>query len=146
MAQQPKPIWYDTLVAYITIEHTGIQYTTCRDFDHISRHKGLRQIIHHPVDDDRYVSLEVPNPIISKLTFIYYTVPKMEENRLDLIAHKFFGSAQYSWIISYFNDIDDGYTVHEGQKLKILKQFTGLFNKHEILAPIPAMQLNLGTE
>ena len=146
MAQQAKPTYYDTLTPYINIEHTGIQYTTCRDFQHISRHKGLRQIIHNPGTADRYIALETPNPIVSKASFIYYDVPKMEENRLDLISHRFFGSAQYAWIISYFNDIDDGYTVHEGQRLKIMKQFSALFNKHEILAPIPAHQLNLGTE
>lgn len=146
MAVQPKPIYYDTLVPYTEIEHPGIQYTVCKDFDHISRYKGLRQLIHHPTESGRFIALETPNPIDTNLPFIYYDVPKMEENRLDIISQKFFGSAQYAWVISYFNDIEDGYTVHEGQKLRILRQFTGLFNKHEILAPIPAMQLNLGSE
>ncbi len=141
-----KPIYYDTLVPYAECEHRGIQYTVCRDYDHISRYRGLRQVIHNPDDSDRFIALEIPNSIVSNAEFLYYDVPSTEENRLDIIAYKFFGSAQYSWIISYFNDIEDGYTVYEGQRLKILKNFTDLFNTGELLAPIPALTLNLGTE
>lgn len=145
-SQYVKSIYYDTLIPYCTIEHTGIEYTVCKDYKHISRYKGLRQLIHNPNDSDRFITLENPNIITSNMQFTYYDVPSMEENRLDLIAYKFFGSAQYSWIISYFNNIEDGYSVYEGQRLKILKNFTDLFSVGEMLAPIPAMQLNLGSE
>lgn len=141
-----KPIYYDTLVPYDEIEHNGIQYNVCHDYNHISRYKGLRQLIHNPEEAERFIALETPNPLLSNAKFIYYEVPRMEENRLDLIAYKFFGSAQYSWIISYFNGIEDGFTVNEGQKLKILQNFTDLFSAGELLAPIPALQLNLGSE
>lgn len=141
-----KPIYYDTLQPYGVVEHTGIEYTVCRDFSHISRYKGLRQIVHNPQESDRFITIETPNPLITNAKFRYYDVPATEENRLDLIAYKFFGSAQYSWVISYFNGIDDGFTVVEGQRLKILDNFTDLFSKGELLASIPALQLNLGTE
>lgn len=144
--QYVKPIYYDTMTPYDEIKHTGIQYTVCRDFEHISRYRGLRQIVHNPDSTDRFISLENINIISSNAEFDYYEVPISEENRLDLIAAKFFGSSSYSWIISYFNGIEDGYTVYEGQKLRILKNFTDLFNNGELLAPISAMQLNLGTE
>jgi len=147
MGIQPKPIQYNTLIPYKEISASPIIYSVCKDFDHISRHKSLRQIAHNPLEmDERFIALETPNPITTYSTFVYYDVPKVEEDRLDIIAQKFFGSAQYSWVIAYFNDIDDGFTVHEGQRLRILKQFTALFSKNEILAPIPAMTLNLGTE
>ena len=141
-----KPIYYDTLTPYKTIEHTGIQYTVCHDYKHISRYRGLRQVVHNPYEANRFIALETPNPLLTNAEFLYYDVPASEENRLDLIANKFFGSAQYSWIISYFNGIEDGYTVWEGQRLKILKNFTELFDVGELLAPIPALQLNLGEE
>ena len=141
-----KPEYYDTLKPYQIIEHTGIEYTVCRDFNHISRYKGLRQIVHNPTGYDRFISLETHNPITTNAEFEYYDVPQAEENRLDLIAQKFLGAAQYSWIIAYFNDIPDGFTVAPGQRLRILKNFTSLFNKGELLAPIPAMQLQLGSE
>lgn len=141
-----KPIYYDTLKPYKVIDHTGIEYTVCRDFDHISRYRGLRQVVHGPVSDDRFMTLETPNAFVSNAVFDWYTVPLMEENRLDLIAYKFYGSAQYSWIISYFNNIEDGFTVFEGQRIRILKNFTDLFNKGELLASIPPMQIQLGSE
>lgn len=142
-----KPIYYNTLIPYIVAPHEGIQYTVCRDFNHISRYKGLRQVIHNPDNtNDRFITLETPNGISFNVEYLYYEVPYMEENRLDLIADKFLGSAQYSWVISYMNGIEDGFTVHEGQRLMIIKDFTSLFNKDEILASIPAMYLNLGTE
>lgn len=143
-----KPIYYNTLTPYEVVEHKGIQYTVCRDYNHISRYKGLRQLVHCPDDAaERFIALEVPNAVVSTdLKFLYYTVPYSEENRLDIIANKFLGSPQYSWVICYLNGIEDGFTVHEGQKLKIIKNFTDLFNKGELLASIPALQLNLGTE
>lgn len=141
-----KPIYYDTIIPYKTLDNGGIQYTVCREFNHISRYRCLRQIIHCPNEDSRYISLESIGTILSDADFQYYDVPLTEENRLDLIAYRFFGSAQYSWILSYFNNIEDGYTVHAGQKLRILKNLTSLFNNRELLAPVSAMQLNLGTE
>lgn len=140
-------IYYNTMRPYKVLAHKGIVYTTCREFTHISRYKGLRQVIHHYVNSDgTYVTLEIPSPLYTNVEFMYYDVPASEENRLDIIAYKFYGSAQYSWIISYFNSIADGYTVFSGQRLKIIKNFTQLFNKGEILSSIPGMQLQLGTE
>ncbi len=141
-----KTIYYNTLISYKKLKIRPIQYTVCRNFNHISRYKGLRQIIHNPDDRDRFIALETMNPFSSNLEFMYYDVPYIYENRLDIIANKFYGSAQYSWIISYFNDIEDGFTVLEGQRLKIIKNFTELFNNGELLAPIPPLTLNLGTE
>ena len=142
-----KPEYYDTLIPYKVIPYDGIDYTVCRDFDHISRYKGLRQVVHNPSDtSERFITLETVNAITSNASYRYYTVPVSEENRLDLIAYKFYGSPNYSWVVSYMNNIEDGYTVYEGQKIKILDSFSDLFAKGEILASIPPMSLNLGSE
>ena len=142
-----KPIYYDTLKPYKTVDNGGIAYTVCRDFSHISRYKGLRQVIHAPQDtSNRFIALETVNPISSHASYSWYEVSETEENRLDLIAKKFYGSAQYSWVISYMNRIDDGFSVSPGQKIMILDNFTDLFSNGEILASIPAMILNLGSE
>lgn len=139
--------FYDTLVPYKVLEHNGIEYTTCRDFAHISRCKGLRQVIHSPnVIDDRFISLETPNAFNSSAEVVYHEVTTDEENRLDVIAHNYLGSSNYSWVIAYMNQIDDGYTAVPGQKLKIPKSITSLFADGEILAAIPPLQLNLGSE
>ena len=142
-----KPVYYDPLEPYAELDNGGIAYSVCRDFDHICRYKGLRQIVYNRNEpEERFIALETPNPVETHAKFKYYDVPTLEENRLDLIALKFFGSAQYSWIISYFNDIEDGFTIQPGQRLRILSNFTDLFNTGELLAPIPATALNLGTE
>lgn len=142
-----KPEYYDTLIPYKVIPYDGIDYTVCRDFNHISRYKGLRQVVHNPTDTaERFITLETVNALTSNASYRYYTVPVSEENRLDLIAYKFYGSPNYSWVISYMNNIEDGFTVYEGQKIKILDSFSDLFAQGEILASIPPMSLNLGSE
>lgn len=137
----------DTLTPYQTIEHEGIQYTTCRDFDHISRYRGLRQVVHNPEDlDERFVGLETFNPFTTYTDVVYHTVKATEENRLDILAKEYLGSATYSWVIALFNDIEDGFTIHEGEQLAIPKSITSLMTKGEILAPVSALTLNLGSE
>lgn len=139
--------YYDTYNPFDELYHVPIQYTTCRDYEHLSRHRGLRQIVHDPSDEDnRFISLETPNPFVTHSQVTYYEVPLSEENRLDLIAQKLLGSSQYRWVIAYFNNIEDGYTVHEGQLIRCPRNISVLFNKGEVLAPINPLQLNLGTE
>lgn len=103
--------------------------------------------MHNPAETvERFVTLETPNPFETNSEIIYYVVPASEENRLDLIAYKFLGVAEYAWTIAYFNGIEDGFTVNEGQKIMIPKTITQLYNKGECLASISPLTLNLGTE
>lgn len=138
--------FYNTLVPYKTLDYKGIQYTSCRDFNHISRYRGLRQVIHSPNESDRLVTLETPNPFTTNTDVNYYEVSADTENRLDVIAYRFLGSAQYAWVIAYFNGIEDGFTCREGHKLAIPKSISSLFNTGEILQAVPASTLNLGSE
>ena len=106
----------------------------------------LRQVIHSPNEPDRLVTLETPNPFTTGTDVNYYEVSADTENRLDVIAYRFLGSAQYAWVIAYFNGIEDGFTCREGQKLAIPKSISSLFNTGEILQAVPASTLNLGSE
>lgn len=136
----------DLTKSYKVLEHEGIVYSTCREFNHISRYRNLRQVVHLPDSSDRYVTLETVNPFVSNTVVKYHEVTVSEENRLDLIAQKELGSATYGWVIAYFNGIEDGYTVREGQRLVIPGSVTALLSKGEILAPVTALKLNLGEE
>lgn len=136
----------NTLTPYCEIEHKGIQYSTCRDFSHISRHACLRQVVHNPGHEDRFIALETANGFSTKADVVYHDVKAHEENRLDIIAYNYLGSAKYAWVIALFNNIEDGYTIREGQRLSIPTSLSSLFNKNEILAPVPALSLNLGQE
>lgn len=139
----------DLVKPYDEIEHEGIAYSVCKDFDHISRYRNLRQVNHNcdnPNLLDRYITLETVNPFVTNTEVKYHEVTVIEENRLDLIAEKELGSATYGWVIAYYNRIEDGYSVREGQKLIIPTSITQLLRKGEILEPITAMKLNLGEE
>jgi len=136
----------DLTQPYKVLEHEGIQYSVCREFNHISRYRNLRQVVHLPASSDRYVMLETVNPFVSNISVKYHEVTVNEENRLDLIAQKELGSATYGWVIAYFNRIEDGYTVREGQRLVIPGSVTALLSKGEVLAPVTALKLNLGEE
>jgi len=139
--------WYDTLIPYKVIDYKGIQYGVCRDFDHISRYRALRRVTHSPEDDAyRFVTLETPNAFTTHVNAKYYTVPSFLENRLDVIAYEHLGNPNYAWIIAYINNIEDGYTVREGQKLLIPDSITPFFDRGELLAPVSPLTLNLGTE
>lgn len=138
---------YDINHPYQEIPYEGIQYTNCRDYGHISRYKGLRQVVHNPdTSEDRYMALETVNPFTTSADVDYYEVPSRYENRLDIIAYEELGSASYAWVIAYFNNIEDGFSVHEGQLIKIPKNISSLFNSGEILQTVPALGLNLGSE
>lgn len=139
--------FYNTIEPYDEIKHVPIQYGVCRDYNHLCRHRGLRQVVHDPSNEnDRFVALENTNPFESNSEVTYYEVPLIHENRLDLIAEKLLGSIQYRWVIAYFNKIEDGYSVKEGQLIICPKSISQLFNKGEVLSPINPLQLNLGTE
>lgn len=131
---------------YKKIERDPIQYTYCVDFGHISRYRGLRQVIHQGQSEDRFIALETPNTFISTASVKYYTVPHNLENRLDIIARDQLGSASYAWVIAYFNNIQDGFTALEGTQLAIPLSISSLFENGEILQSVNATKLNLGSE
>lgn len=136
----------DTNTPYDIVKRDPIQYTYCADFEHLSRYRGLRQVIHQGMSKDRFVALETTNPFETSATVRYYTVPHHLENRLDIIAQEQLGSADYAWVLAYFNNIQDGYTVLERTRLAIPESVSALFEKGEILASISAVKLNLGSE
>lgn len=136
----------NTLTPYKILDYGGIEYNVCREFNHINRYKGLRQVAHLPDTCDRYMTLEVVNPFTTNTQVRYHDVTNLEENRLDILAEKLLGSSQYAWVIALFNNIDDGFTVRAGQRIVVPLNVTSLFSTGEILQSIPATQLNIGEE
>lgn len=137
---------HDTTKPYKVVDYKGIEYTVCKEFDHISRYKRLRQVIHY-LESNRFITLETQNSYdYSNLEIEYFIVPNELENRIDLISYKYFNSTSYSWVISYINGIQDGYTVYEGQVLMIPIHITDLFKSGGVLSAVSVTSLNLGTE
>lgn len=136
----------DTWQPYKVVERDPIQYTYCTDYHHICRYRGLRQVIHQGLSEDRFIAPETVNTIPEGDGIRYYIVPRKYENRLDLIAAEQLGSATYAWIIAYFNKIPDGFTAIEGTKLAIPVSVSSLFESGQILESVTAVRLNLGSE
>ena len=137
----------NTLSPYKVLPRNGIQYTVCREYNRISAHRGLRQVIHEPEQPDRFIALETVNPITETgIAFVYHEVLPSEENRIDVVAYNYLGSASYGWVISYYNNIEDGFTIRPGQVLRIPDSITSLMTTGNILQSVPAVQLNLGSE
>ena len=137
----------NTLVPYKILEYGGIQYSVCRDFNHVSRYRKLRRVVHNPdSQEDRFISLEVPNAFSTTIDVRYYVVPEYLKDRLDVIAYEQLGDPNYAWVISYINKIEDGYTARPGQKLMIPRSITDLFSKNELLSSVSPSALNLGSE
>lgn len=142
-----QELLHDTTKPYKVVEYHGIEYTTCKQFDHISRYKRLRQVIHYLAGTDRFITLESQNAYdYSNLEVEYYQVTVERENRIDLISYDYFGTTSYSWIIAYINNIIDGFTVYEGQILMIPTSIYDLFKDGSVLSSVSPASLNLGTE
>ena len=146
MSLDCRKLLHDTTVPYETVPYEGIEYSTCRDFDRISRYRRLRQVIHHLGGTSRFTNLETQNAYdYSTVDFEYYTVSEDRVNRLDLISWDYYGTPDYAWVIAYVNSIQDGYTVLSEQVLAIPRTVTELFKSGSVLASVPATSLNLGT-
>ena len=142
-----QELLHDTTKPYKFIDSRGIEYTVCKDFDHISRYKRLRQIIHYLEGTARFMTLEIQNSYnYEDIEIEYYVVDVVHENRLDLISYEHFNTTSYSWIISYINGISDGFTVFEGQILMIPTNLSDLFKSGCVLSAVSPTALNLGTE
>ena len=142
-----REMLHDTTCAYKEVDYHGIEYTMCKDYEHISRYRRLRQVIHYLEGTDRFMTLETQNKYsYSGVTYEYYTVTVDRENRLDLISYDYYNTISYAWLIAYVNGISDGYTVYEGRTLIIPTSITDLFGNNRILSPIPVSTLSLGTE
>lgn len=140
-----RRLLHDTTSPYDSVPYEGIEYSTCKDFDHISRYRRLRQIVHYLETPDRFTTLELQNGYdYSGMEFDYYVVGEDRENRLDLVSYDYYGTPSYAWAIAYVNGIEDGYSVMSGRTLKMPKVVTELFKNGSVLSAVPATSLNLG--
>lgn len=140
--------WYRTWDPYKTLPYDGIEYTTCIEYEHVSRYRNLRGVVHCPTNpEDRFIGHETFNYFECNQDVIFYEVPLEKEHRLDLIAYETMGDATLSWIIALCNNITDGKSCYEGQILAIPKNGVyALFNPGELLQPVSPFNLNLGPQ
>lgn len=102
-----------------------------KDQPQSSRYKNLRRIIDD--EGDEYVESYERIDIRTTSKDQYHTVDASEENRLDLISNKYYGTPLLYWIIAEANDIYDMFEVPTGTILRIPSK-TSLYGYQGVLA------------
>ena len=95
----------------------ALSYTSPRQYKQISRYGIYRQIT-DSVESVTY--LESVNDIkIHSDTSRYHVVEPGEQNRLDIISRKYYGTPTLYWVIAMANNIIDPTVVVTGSILEI---------------------------
>ena len=96
-----------------------LEYLPTVSYKNASRYKNLRTIqdvysgkIHH----ESYIQQAIQR---SNADDAYETVTLETENRLDIIAYKYYGSPRYWWVIALANYIIDPFDIPAGSVLRI---------------------------
>ena len=94
-----------------------MKYTKPRRYVKVSRYGVYRLIM----TDDAEVYMETVNstPVEETGNDIYHEVLMEEENRLDIISNKYYGSPEYYWIIAMGNNLIDPLFIKPGTILRI---------------------------
>lgn len=102
-----------------------MRYAKPREYEGNSRYGIYRQII----DNDNNIYTETFNQ-----TFVdespydkYHEVLQGEENRLDIISNKYYGTPDYWWVIALANNFVDPFIVNAGDIVRI-PNFASLLN------------------
>ena len=107
-------------------------YSSPRKYPYNSRYCKYRQIIDNK---DTYTETFNQTLVNQSDNDIYHIVQTEEENRLDIISKKYYGDAQYFWVIALANDLIDPLVVVRDTVLRIpsmtsLYQWEGALYKY----------------
>lgn len=93
-----------------------IFYSNPRVYEHTSRYGKYRQIV-----EDHVARIETFNQ-----TFVdkseedkFHVVGMEQENRLDMIANKYYSDPTLWWVIALANDLVDPFVIQPGTVLRI---------------------------
>lgn len=94
-----------------------MKYAKPRKYNKISRYQIYRLIMDN--NNDTYTETSNSTPVIETNRDLYHEVQREEENRLDIISNKYYGTPEYFWLIAMANDIVDPFVVRVGDVLRI---------------------------
>ena len=97
---------------------TDISYAPNTDYPHVSRYAILRKIKNQKENVSYLETQNARYPEDSSMDQ-YHVVSPGEENRLDIIAYKYYNDASLYWAIALANNIFDTYTIPVGTSLRI---------------------------
>lgn len=94
-----------------------MRYAKPRNYKHISRYGIYRQIIDN--DNNAYTETVNSTPVAESDNDNYHEVLKEEENRLDIISNKYYGTPEFYWAIALANGYVDPFYVKEGTIIRV---------------------------
>ena len=100
-------------------EYTMPSYEPPKKYNNVCRYTLLRtlrdsdtQKLYHENWNKKYVTYD-------KSVDTYIKVPRQYENRIDLLAYKYYGNARFWWIIALANEIIDPFDLPVNTQLRI---------------------------
>lgn len=108
----------------------GIEYLPTILYKNASRYKNLRTIQDN--NGNIYHESWVQKTIDKSADDEYFTVTEIEENRLDIVATKFYNTPRYWWVIALANYIIDPFDIPIGTRLRI-PPLISLYNSGGVL-------------
>lgn len=106
----------ETKVNFKNSEDIKAVYADRYNFYSLSRYKK-KSIIYDSVV--QYATTYPEDMSIKTDKYTSYIVKRSDCNRLDLIAHRFYGDASLFWVIAYYNNIMNPFHIPVGMELKI---------------------------
>lgn len=105
-------------IANIRDVYYGIEYLPSVEYKNACRYKNLRTIQDDITKNIHHESWNQVG-IVKSREDTYYTVTNADENRLDIIANRFYGTPRFWWIIALANYIMDPFYIPVGTTLRI---------------------------
>lgn len=90
-------------------------YSTCKQYNHLSRYSKYRQII----DDTTYIETFNQTIVEHSDGDQYHIVTTGQKNRLDIIALQYYNDASLWWVIALANNMIDPFIVTVDTILRI---------------------------
>ncbi len=106
----------ETKVNFKNSEDIKAVYADRYNFYSLSRYKK-KSIIYDSVV--QYSTMYPEDMAVKTDNYTSYIVKRSDCNRLDLIAHRFYGDASLFWVIAYYNNIMNPFNIPVGMELKI---------------------------
>ena len=94
-----------------------MRYARPRKYVKVSRYKIYRQIVEN--DGTTYLETVNQTPVIETESDIYHEVDITEENRLDIIANRYYNDPSLWWVIAMANDLVDPFLIKVGTIVRI---------------------------
>ena len=94
-----------------------MRYAKPRKYKKISRYGIYRQIIDN--NNDTYTETINPTPVVESEDDIFHEILMEEENRLDIVSNKYYGTPELWWVIAMANDIIDPLFIRPGTIVRV---------------------------